>query len=81
VLKRGRRGVVVRDGAAQQELPAPPVAVLDSTGAGDAFAAGFLLGGGLEPAARRGLAAAARCLQRPGSMPPPLERELHGSAA
>jgi sugar/nucleoside kinase (ribokinase family) len=43
--------------------------VIDTTGAGDALAAGFLLGGSLEEAARRGLEAAARCVARVGSMP------------
>jgi sugar/nucleoside kinase (ribokinase family) len=43
--------------------------VVDSTGAGDALAAGFLLGGSLEEAARRGLEAAARCVARVGSLP------------
>jgi sugar/nucleoside kinase (ribokinase family) len=42
---------------------------VDPTGAGDALAAGFLLGGSLEEAARRGLAAAARCVATVGSMP------------
>ena len=43
--------------------------VVDPTGAGDALAAGFLLGGSLEEAARRGLEAAARCVARVGSLP------------
>ena len=43
--------------------------VVDTTGAGDALAAGFLLGGSLEDAARRGLDAAARCVARVGSLP------------
>jgi sugar/nucleoside kinase (ribokinase family) len=43
--------------------------VVDTTGAGDALAAGFLLGGSLEEAARRGLECAARCVARVGSLP------------
>ena len=43
--------------------------VVDTTGAGDALAAGFLLGGSLEEAARRGLEAAARCVANVGSLP------------
>jgi sugar/nucleoside kinase (ribokinase family) len=46
------------------ELPRADVAVVDSTGAGDAFAAGFLVGG-LE----LGLEAAARCVQTIGGLP------------
>ena len=43
--------------------------VVDTTGAGDALAAGFLVGGSLEEAARRGLEAAARCVATVGSLP------------
>ena len=64
VLKRGARGcVVVRDGE-RSELPALPTEVVDSTGAGDALAAGFLIGG-----AELGLEAAARCVSKLGAMP------------
>ncbi len=61
-------------GAASTErtssLPVVPGAVLDSTGAGDALAAGFLLGGASPDALRSGLAAAARCVAMIGAMPP-----------
>lgn len=60
VEKRGRDGIVV-DGVAH---PAPVVEAVDTTGAGDALAAGFLLGG-----PELGLEAAARCVARLGSMP------------
>jgi sugar/nucleoside kinase (ribokinase family) len=60
IVKRGADGVVV-DGVAH---PAPPVEVVDATGAGDAFAAGFLVGG-----VEAGLAAAARCCAKLGAMP------------
>lgn len=61
ILKRGAAGASF-DG---DERPAPAVdAVLDSTGAGDAFAAGWLVGG-----PDLALAAAARCVQQAGSMP------------
>jgi sugar/nucleoside kinase (ribokinase family) len=46
------------------ELPSRAEAVVDATGAGDALAAGFLVGG-IELA----LDAAARCLAGPGAMP------------
>jgi sugar/nucleoside kinase (ribokinase family) len=43
VVKRGEHGVVVFDGASTFALPGFPLpAVLDPTGAGDAFAGGFL---------------------------------------
>ncbi len=60
VLKRGPLGA--RFG--ELELPAVPTDVVDTTGAGDALAAGYLVGGP-EPA----LAAAARCVTQLGSMP------------
>jgi sugar/nucleoside kinase (ribokinase family) len=43
VLKRGRDGArVLRRGVAAIEIPAAPAAAVDPTGAGDAFAAGYL---------------------------------------
>jgi sugar/nucleoside kinase (ribokinase family) len=60
VLKRGPKGARFSD----MELPAVAADVVDTTGAGDAFAAGYLVGGP-EPA----LAAAARCVAQLGSMP------------
>jgi sugar/nucleoside kinase (ribokinase family) len=69
VLKRGPAGCVAWAGAERVELPAEPAAVVDTTGAGDAFAAGFLLGGSLRQATARGLTAAARCIERLGAMP------------
>jgi sugar/nucleoside kinase (ribokinase family) len=43
--------------------------VRDTTGAGDAFAAGFLLERELGDAAQRGQAAAARCITQVGALP------------
>jgi ribokinase len=60
VVKLGPRGV--RAGGVVH--PAPPVGAVDSTGAGDAFAAGYLLGG-----VSLGLAAAARAVAKRGAMP------------
>jgi sugar/nucleoside kinase (ribokinase family) len=61
VLKRGARGCAF-DGDERAALPVARPA--DSTGAGDALAAGFLLGG-----PKLALQAAARCVARLGSMP------------
>jgi sugar/nucleoside kinase (ribokinase family) len=69
VIKRGPRGIVVVTEDARLDLASLPADVVDSTGAGDALAAGFLLGGSLEEAARRGLECAARCVANVGSMP------------
>jgi len=69
VLKRGARGCTVFTDEAKLDFAAVEAHVVDPTGAGDALAAGFLLGGSLEEAARRGLEAAARCVATVGSMP------------
>jgi ribokinase len=64
VLKRGAAGCVVhRDGKAEEHA-AVPAEVVDTTGAGDALAAGFLLDG-----PELGLQAAARCVAKLGTMP------------
>lgn len=42
VLKRGGHGAIVARGADRLKVPATPVTALDTTGAGDAFAAGVL---------------------------------------
>jgi ribokinase len=60
VLKRGAEGIVV-DGAPQAARAAN---VVDTTGAGDAIAAGFLVGG-----PELALEAAARCVAKVGAMP------------
>jgi sugar/nucleoside kinase (ribokinase family) len=64
VVKRGARGCIVRRQGDEREYPAEPADVVDSTGAGDAFAAGFLLGG-----PELALQAAARCVAQMGAMP------------
>ena len=69
VIKRGPRGCTVVTEEARLDLAPVEAEVVDTTGAGDALAAGFLLGGSLEEAARRGLEAAARCVATVGSMP------------
>jgi ribokinase len=69
VLKRGARGCTVFSDEATLDFAAVEAEIVDPTGAGDALAAGFLLGGSLEEAARRGLEAAGRCVATVGSMP------------
>lgn len=60
VLKLGPGGACF----GERELPAIPADVVDTTGAGDALAAGYLVGG-----PELALAAAARCVAQLGSMP------------
>jgi ribokinase len=60
ILKRGAAGASF-DGVERAAVAVEPV---DSTGAGDAFAAGWIVGG-----PDLALAAGARCVQQPGSMP------------
>jgi sugar/nucleoside kinase (ribokinase family) len=60
VMKRGADGLRV-DGRDYEALDAE---VIDTTGAGDALAAGFLIGG-----VELGLQAAARCCAKLGAMP------------
>ena len=69
VLKRGARGCSVFTADAKLDFAAVEAEAVDPTGAGDALAAGFLVGGSLEEAARRGLEAAARCVAKVGSLP------------
>jgi ribokinase len=60
IVKLGADGVRV----AGRHFPAPATDPVDSTGAGDAFAAGYLVGG-----VQLGLAAAARAVAKMGAMP------------
>ncbi|MGH3444023.1 MAG: PfkB family carbohydrate kinase, partial [Nocardioidaceae bacterium] len=64
VLKHGPRGAsFITDGTADDRAPLPGE-VVDATGAGDALAAGFLLGG-----ADLAMQSAAECLGRVGAHP------------
>jgi sugar/nucleoside kinase (ribokinase family) len=64
VVKRGSRGVEVRTAEGVEEHVPPGAAVVDTTGAGDALAAGFLVSGIV-----LGLEAAARCVGQLGAVP------------
>ncbi len=64
VLKRGADGILVRDGD-ERPLAAHAAEVVDTTGAGDALAAGYLVGG-----PELALETAARCVGQLGAMPP-----------
>ena len=74
VLKRGREGVrVLRRGAAAVDVPATTVAAVDQTGAGDAFAAGYLAalvqGQDDVACAQAAVRAATEAVGRPGARP------------
>jgi sugar/nucleoside kinase (ribokinase family) len=64
VVKRGSRGVAVIGPAGSEEHAPFDAEVVDTTGAGDALAAGFLVGG-----KELGLEAAARCVTQMGAVP------------
>ncbi|HBH27025.1 MAG TPA: adenosine kinase [Rhodospirillaceae bacterium] len=73
-VTRSERGALVKDEGRVVEVPAVPgVEVLDTTGAGDAFAAGFLFGLArrkpLEGAGHLGCRAAARIIAHVGARP------------
>lgn len=71
IIKAGAEGCYVNGEAGAFHLPALPVEVVDSTGAGDNFVAGFLSGvlrgEDLRACAERGRARAAECLSRMGA--------------
>lgn len=64
VVKHGADGFDVIRGDAVERCQARDASVVDTTGAGDALAAGFLVGG-----IELGLDAAARCVAKAGAMP------------
>ena len=64
VVKRGPDGFDVVRGTDVDRCQAPNVSVVDTTGAGDALAAGYLVGG-----PELALEAAARCVTQVGAMP------------
>ncbi|MBM3512745.1 MAG: adenosine kinase [Alphaproteobacteria bacterium] len=80
-MTRGAKGAVVIDGATTTEVPAAPIAkVVDTTGAGDLFAAGFLYGfthgRDLAHCAKLGALAAAEIISHMGARPEADLREL-----
>lgn len=88
VLTRGERGAVIVENEGTTEVPAFPIAVTDSTGAGDAFngalAAALAEGSGSHEGVRRGAAAGALACTKLGVIPAlpsreELERLLAGS--
>jgi sugar/nucleoside kinase (ribokinase family) len=74
VIKLGPRGVVGASRDERVELPAIDVRVVDTTGAGDAFSAGFLpawlAGAPLAEALSAAVATSARAVGRVGAGPP-----------
>jgi sugar/nucleoside kinase (ribokinase family) len=76
VVTLGREGALVgRAGRSPQHVPVTPATVVDTLGAGDAFAAGFLRAWATDPvrvgaAAREGTRVAARALGFVGGRPP-----------
>ena len=74
VVTRSERGAIARAGREQAAVPAEPIArLVDTTGAGDLFAAGFLAGQakglGLEQSLKLGAIAAAEVIQHYGARP------------
>jgi len=79
-LKLGAAGALVATGAGDRvRVPAAPATVRDTTGAGDAFAAGFcaawLAGRPLDACATAAVATAARAVTATGARPPLAVRE------
>ena len=75
VVTRGADGVVIYRRDSSLSYPAHRASAVDTTGAGDAFAAGFLyqvaVGASVDHAASAGIAWAAATVQSPASIPPP----------
>jgi fructokinase len=74
VLTRSEAGSVILQDGKRVEVAAVPVQVVDTTGAGDAYAAGFLTaltkGASLHAAGTLGAKAAALAISRIGARPP-----------
>ncbi len=72
IIKCGKDGCIFKQGDSTGAVPAFPTKALDSTGAGDSFAAGFIYGlingMNLEDCCRFGNAAASFVVEGPGSL-------------
>jgi sugar/nucleoside kinase (ribokinase family) len=84
-ITRSAKGCVVMEEGQQHTVPAAPVArVIDTTGAGDQFAAGFLYGlthgKGLADCARLGAIAAAEVISHYGARPETSLKQLAAKA-
>ena len=84
-ITRSAKGCVVMEEGQQHTVPAAPVArVIDTTGAGDQFAAGFLYGlthgKGLADCAKLGAIAAAEVISHYGARPETSLKELAAKA-
>lgn len=81
VVKRGDRGCYVTDGEGSYEIPAFETEVVDTTGAGDAFNAGFLYGylkgKDLKECAKLGNYLASLCIRNVGAKKYLDKRYLH----
>ena len=85
-LTRGPKGAIIRNGSETVAIEAAPVEnVIDTTGAGDQFAAGFLYGftegKDLETCGKLGALASAEVISHMGPRPEAAYNELIGKAA
>lgn len=79
VVKRGEKGVVaIFEAAGIVEIPAEVVNVIDTTGAGDSFTAGFIFSwfgaSDLKMALKQGISLASICISNIGARPPRISR-------
>lgn len=72
VLKRGRAGFSVVTATSRDDYAPPEADIVDVTGAGDALAAGYLVGG-----VDLAFDAVSRCVTRLGAQPEPVARSQH----
>jgi fructokinase len=79
VFTMGKDGVLLSDGSTKTHIPARPIEVVDATGAGDSFWAGFLValldGNSLERCALFAREIVERKLSTVGPLPDTMDRE------